>query len=117
LIVEDADDVREALKLSVGALGAEVSVARDGLQALEVVASDPPNVVLCDLQMPRMDGFEFMQRLRADASGPQPPVIAITGTGVGVGRRRTASAGFTAHLQKPVDEKDLVLAIQAALRT
>jgi signal transduction histidine kinase len=117
LIVDDADDVREALKLTVGALGAEVSEARDGLQALEVVANDPPNVVLCDLQMPRMDGFEFIKRLRADAAGPQPPVIAITGTGVGIGRRRTESAGFTAHLQKPVDEKDLVLAIQSALRT
>jgi signal transduction histidine kinase len=114
LVVEDADDVRDALRLTLEALGAEVSMARDGLEALEAVASNPPDVVLCDLQMPRMDGFEFLERLHADSSGPHPPVIAITGTGRGIRRRRSRGAGFAAHLDKPADQQALIRAIETA---
>jgi CheY-like chemotaxis protein len=114
LVVEDADDVRDALRLTLEALGAGVSVARDGLEALEAIASSPPDAVLCDLQMPRMDGFEFLERLHADAGGPHPPVIAITGPGRGMRRRRTAGAGFAAHLDKPVDQQALIRAIEMA---
>ena len=116
LVVEDDADVRDALKLTVEALGAEVSEASDGHEALEAVTRVHPNVVLCDLQMPRMDGFEFIKRLHADSVSPRLPVIAVTGTRRGMNRTRTKAAGFTAHLEKPVDVQDLILAIEAALR-
>lgn len=117
LVADDTDDVREALKLNLEALGAEVSVARDGLEALEAVARDSPDVVLCDLQMPKMNGFEFIARLQSNLHGPQPPVIAVTGTGRGAVASRTRDAGFRAHLSKPVDEQDLIQAIESALRS
>jgi two-component system CheB/CheR fusion protein len=115
LVVEDADDVRTTLKLLLESLGARVDAASDGLEGLEALASNHPDVVLCDVQMPRLDGFELVKRLRADRRGPQPPVIAITGTGIDGGRSSTAAAGFNAHLDKPVDEQDLILAIQSVL--
>lgn len=116
VVVEDDEDVRQALKLTLEGQGAEVSVAKDGYEALEAVARVNPNVVLCDLQMPRMNGFEFIKRLHADAVSPTAPVIAVTGTGKGTNRTRTKAAGFAAHLDKPVDERDLILAIEAVLR-
>jgi signal transduction histidine kinase/ActR/RegA family two-component response regulator len=115
LVVEDADEVRATLQLLLESLGAHVDAAGDGLEGLTALASKHPDVVLCDVQMPRLDGFEFVQRLHADRRGPQPPVIAMTGAGSESERSRTAAAGFTAHLEKPIDEHDLILAIESAL--
>lgn len=114
VVVEDMDDLRDSLGLMLQSLGADVSVARDGREALVAVASHRPQVVLCDLQMPIMDGFEFMRRLRAGADASQPPVIALTGTAGDPSR--TEGAGFAMRLEKPVDEQDLVRAIQSVLR-
>jgi len=114
LVVEDLDDVRDSLGLMLQSLGAEVTVARDGLDALAAVSSCPPHVVLCDLQMPRMDGFEFIKRLHAERGVSQPPVIALTGTAGDPSRAQRA--GFAARIEKPADEQDLVRAIAAVLQ-
>jgi CheY-like chemotaxis protein len=113
LIVEDMDDLRDSLALMLQSLGAEVAVARDGLEALDTVASHRPQVIQCDLQMPRMGGIEFIGRLRADPDAVQPPVIALTGTAGDP--KRTETAGFAARIDKPVDANDLVRAIIRAV--
>jgi signal transduction histidine kinase/ActR/RegA family two-component response regulator len=117
LVADDTADVRETVKLILEALGAAVSVARDGLERFEAVARDSPDVVVCDLQMPNMDGFEFIERLQSDLSGSRPPVIALTGTGRGKAASRTRDAGFRAHLSKPVDEAELIQAIESVRRS
>ena len=105
---------REALRAVLHQLGAEVLVAGDGREALEIVAETAPDLVLCDLRMPVMDGFEFVRELhRAPAS---PPVVAISGLASEADRERTREAGFEAHIKKPFDEATVAAAIAAALR-
>jgi signal transduction histidine kinase/CheY-like chemotaxis protein len=114
LIVEDSQDSREALRAILEQLGAEVLLACNGREALEVVAKTAPDLVLCDLRMPVMDGFEFVRELqRAPAS---PPVVAISGLESEADGEHTREAGFHAHIKKPFDEATVAAAIAAALR-
>jgi signal transduction histidine kinase/ActR/RegA family two-component response regulator len=114
LIVEDSQDSREALRAVLQQLGAEVLLAGNGREALEIVANTAPDLVLCDLRMPVMDGFEFVRELhRAPAS---PPVVAISGLASDADRERTRKAGFEAHIKKPFDEATVATAVAAALR-
>lgn len=113
LIVEDAEDTRETLRLMLELLGAEVSAARDGREALDVVGEARPDLVLCDLRMPRMDGFEFIRELHR--SSPRPPVVAVSAFVADADRRRTREAGFVAHIGKPFDEATIVQAVEAVI--
>jgi diguanylate cyclase len=114
LIVEDSEDSREALRAVLHQLGAQVLLAGNGREALELVAEKAPDLVLCDLRMPVMDGFEFVRELHR---GPgSPPVVAISGLASEADRERTRDAGFEAHIKKPFDEVTVAAAITAALR-
>ena len=116
LLVEDSDDTRESLRALLQLLGAEVSVARDGREALDTMKrGTKPDVVLCDLLMPRMDGFEFIRELDCRRSRVHPPVIAVSGLASEASRRRTQQAGFCGHIKKPFDEAAVVAAVDAAL--
>jgi CheY-like chemotaxis protein len=82
-------------------LGAEVLVAADGQDALNVLANEEVDVIFCDLRMPNMDGYEFIRALRHRRDGPQPPVTAISGQASSGEHRRTHAAGFDGHIDKP----------------
>lgn len=117
LIVEDMVDTREATQRLVERLGAEVLLACDGQEALEAVARASPDLVLCDLRMPRMDGFEFIEALRhGPGDGATLPVIAVSGLTTRSDREKTRKAGFQDHLSKPFDDDSLVAAVGVALR-
>jgi CheY-like chemotaxis protein len=116
LVVEDSDDTRESLRALLELLGAEVSAARDGREALDMMKRDTkPDVVLCDLLMPRMDGFEFIRELDGGPSPVHPPVVALSGLASEASRRRTQEAGFVGQIKKPFDEAAVVAAVDAAL--
>jgi signal transduction histidine kinase/CheY-like chemotaxis protein len=116
LVVEDSDDTRESLRALLQLLGAEVSAARNGREALDMMKrGTKPDVVLCDLLMPRMDGFEFMRELHGGRSSVHPPVIAVSGLASEASRQRTQEAGFVGHIKKPFDEAAVVAAVDAAL--
>ena len=83
--------------------GHEVSSAYDGPTALEAARLKRPDVVLCDIGLPRMDGLEVARRLRQDLGLKDALLVALTGYGKEVDKHRSREAGFNAHLVKPVD--------------
>ncbi|HVF58633.1 MAG TPA: hybrid sensor histidine kinase/response regulator [Thermoanaerobaculia bacterium] len=115
LFVEDMPDTREATRLMLERLGATVLLASDGREGIEVVERASPDLVLCDLRMPGMDGFEFISVLRRSTGNAEPPVIAVSGLASATDREHTRKAGFQGHVSKPFEDAALVTAIDAAL--
>jgi DNA-binding response OmpR family regulator len=94
--------------------GHDVKVVRDGEEALRVFAAFSPDVVLLDLGMPRLSGYEVARRLRAHDSAVL--LIAITGWGQSADRAKSAAAGFDHHLTKPVDSGELAKVLMPDVR-
>ncbi|HET9492054.1 MAG TPA: ATP-binding protein [Methylomirabilota bacterium] len=113
LIVEDKDDTREALRLLLESLGHRVLEAPDGPRGLELALDHQPEVVLIDLGLPGLDGYEVARALRASPAGKTALLIAVTGYGQAEDRRRSKEAGFDAHLVKPVSQSLLLSFITA----
>ncbi|MBB5607735.1 MULTISPECIES: response regulator [unclassified Janthinobacterium] len=103
LVVDDNHDAADSLLALFQMEGYAASAAYDGEQALAAVASDWPQLILMDLGMPGIDGYEAAQRIRQQAHGREVLMIALTGWGQGDARQRTAQAGFDHHVTKPVD--------------
>ncbi len=106
LVVDDNADAADLLCDILRGLGHEVRVARDGLAALAEVASFHPEVLLLDIGLPGLDGYEVAARVR-HADREQPLLVAVTGYGQASDRRRSLEAGFDHHLVKPVDPSRL----------
>lgn len=103
LVVEDHVDAAEMLRELLELSGHEVTVASSGHEALEALRRRRFDVVLCDLGIPDMSGYEVARAVRADAGLRGTSLVALTGYGQPEDRRRTAEAGFDEHLTKPVD--------------
>jgi signal transduction histidine kinase len=114
LVADDNNDAAGALALRLELAGHDVRTAQDGLEALAVARTFQPEIVLLDLGMPAMDGYETARHLRRLSWGKQARLIALTGWGQQQDRIRTAEAGFDVHLVKPVSELDLFRAIAAS---
>jgi signal transduction histidine kinase len=114
LVADDNSDAAEALALQLRLAGHDVRAAHDGVEALEVAETFAPQVVLLDLGMPRMDGYETARQIRRKWWGKSATLVALTGWGGQQDRKKTSDAGFDAHLVKPVTEFDLFQAIAAS---
>lgn len=115
LVVEDMRDTREAARLMLQRLGAVVTVAEDGREALATLATSDVDIVLCDLRMPRMDGYEFLTELHRDLDRRHPPVVAISGLASSADHQKTMAAGFEGHINKPFNETALLVEISTVL--
>ena len=109
LVVDDNVDAADSLEALLSIEGFTVAVAYDGEAALAAVRNDPPVIVLMDIGMPRMDGYEAARRIREETAGIR--LIALTGWGQDLDRRKAEAAGFNAHFVKPVDLEQLLCAI------
>jgi PAS domain S-box-containing protein len=103
LVVDDNADAAATLDLLLCSLGHETRVAHDGMQALEIAREFRPEVILLDIGMPGLDGYEVARRLRAMSHGTSFRIIAVSGWGQDADRTRAKEAGFDVHLVKPVD--------------
>jgi len=103
LVVEDNVDSAEMMAFMLKFGGHEVRVARDGMEALKVARAFRPQVVLCDIGLPKMNGYEVAAQLRAQPDFEQTRLVALTGYGQEEDLRRAREAGFDVHLVKPVD--------------
>jgi PAS domain S-box-containing protein len=103
LVVDDHADAADSLVQLLRVEGHDVRIARSGSEAVLAATSDPPEVILLDLGMPGMDGYEAARWIRANPAARNTTIIAVTGWGQEEDRRRTREAGFNHHLVKPVD--------------
>jgi CheY-like chemotaxis protein len=102
LIVEDHDGVREVMMEMVKALRGHARGARDGKEALQLLPDVRPDLILCDLQMPRLDGFGFVSGLRCTPPFHRILTVAVTGLSSPFDIAATRAAGFDGHVVKPI---------------
>jgi len=100
LVVDDDEGIRELLRLHLSSAGYEVEVVADAIAAGYRVLKAPPDLIITDVSMPHMDGFEFVAALKADASLPRIPVIFLTSVEDGDARGR--DLGAVGYVTKPV---------------
>jgi len=102
VVVEDNHDAADMLAMWLESLGHDVHVAGTGAQGVELVQRARPDVVICDIGLPDIDGVEVCRRIQDLQIVVRPILVALTGWGMEADRRRTAEAGFNFHLVKPV---------------
>jgi len=107
VVVEDNADIADGLVDWLAELGHRVAVARTGVTGVEAIHEHRPDLVLCDLGLPEMDGLEVCRRVRRFSAERQPIMVALTGWGRDDDRDRTQEAGFDLHLVKPVAPEKL----------
>jgi signal transduction histidine kinase len=112
LLADDNRDALDSLATLLQCDGHEVHTAGDGAEALEVAAQCRPDVVLLDIGMPKLDGYEVARRIRAEPWGKSAVLIALTGWGQDEDRRRSREVGFDSHLVKPLDPDALSSLLQ-----
>ena len=100
LVIDDDESMRDLLRLHLGAAGYDVEVAADAIAAGYMVLRSPPDLIITDVNMPHLDGFEFIEALRSDKTLPRIPVIFLTS--VEEGDHRGKSLGAVGYVTKPV---------------
>jgi PAS domain S-box-containing protein len=113
LVVDDNRDAADSLSMLLSARGHEVRVAYDGLEAVGAAVAFDPDVVLMDIGLPKLDGYDAARRIR-EARGKDVLLVAITGWGQDEDRRRSSAAGYDFHLTKPVDPEAITRLIDDA---
>jgi CheY-like chemotaxis protein len=108
LVVDDNIDGADTMKAMLESIGNEVQVAYDGIVAIEAAAPFLPQVVLLDIGLPKLNGYEVAQRIRKQSWGARAVLIAVSGWGQQEDKARASAAGFDHHLTKPVDLEELI---------
>jgi signal transduction histidine kinase/CheY-like chemotaxis protein len=103
LVVDDNQDSADSIAILLRTMGNEVHAAHDGLEAVDAAAEFQPDIVLLDLGLPKLNGFDAARRIREQPGGQERVLIALTGWGQEEDRRRSQEAGFDHHLTKPID--------------
>jgi two-component system, cell cycle response regulator DivK len=115
LLVEDNEDNRTIYSTVLRYLGYEVVEAVDGLQAVALARSEHPDLILMDISIPGMDGWEATRLLRQDPATQEIPIIALTAHALPDDRKRATEVGFTSYLAKPIEPNAVVAEVRRLL--
>ena len=115
LVVDDNVDSAESLALLLSMGGHEAHVAHDGAAAVDAAAQLRPDVMLLDIGLPKMDGFEVCRRVRQEPWGQKMAMVALTGFGQDRDRAESENAGFDRHMVKPIDYDALLRTLELLL--
>ncbi len=107
LVVDDNADAAEMLSLLIGAMGGEARTADSGAEGIRLASTFQPDIIILDIGMPSMDGYETCRRIRQQPFGRNVVIVALTGWGQDRDKQRAVEAGFDAHLTKPADPVQL----------
>ena len=108
LIVDDNRDAATSLAMLLEMSGNQTITAHDGVAAVETAAAFHPDVILLDIGLPGLSGYEVARRIRSEPWSERVTLVAITGWGESEDRQRSTEAGFDAHLVKPIDHAALM---------
>ena len=115
MIVDDEASLRALVRANLEVDGLDVTEAVDGVEALELMRQSPPDLVLLDIMMPRMDGIEMLEEVAADPELKDIPVILLTAKGEQEDLEKGAELGARGHITKPFDPEQMVRTVKAAL--
>ena len=116
LVVEDNPTNMELITYLLKAFGHTPLEARDGEEGIEVVHRQMPDVILCDVQMPKMDGYEVARRLKSNPALHSIPLVAVTSLAMVGDRDKILAAGFDGYITKPITPETFVAQVEAYLR-
>lgn len=115
LVVEDNAANLELVRYLLAFTGYMVSQARDGGQGIVLALQERPDLILCDLQMPVVDGYQVLAQLRQHAETADIPVVAVTAFSMPNDRQKVLTAGFNGYLSKPIEPETFVAQIEEFL--
>lgn len=115
LAVDDSRTMRDMLRLALTEAGYEVAEAVDGEEGLAALGRLRPDAVIVDINMPRLDGFGFIERVRADPLHRGLPILVLTTEGTGADKARACAAGATGWIVKPFEPAKLAAALARVL--
>ena len=117
LVADDDDDVRELVVFRLERAGYQVVTASDGQEAVQVALERPPDVCVIDVMMPKLDGYEVTERLRASPGLADVPIVLLTASVQEAAVNRGFEAGASDYIKKPFSPQELVERIAAALNS
>ena len=115
LVVEDQEDNRQILRDLLGSAGYELTEAENGEEAVAAVAKRRPDLILMDIQLPIMDGYEATRRIRTNPDLKSVPIIAVTSYALAGDEDKALAAGCNGYVTKPYSPRDLLAKVRAYL--
>ena len=115
MIVEDNEPNLELMSFLLTTFGYSVVKARDGVEGWELLNQQAPDVILCDLEMPRLNGYELTKKIKAEETFSLVPVVAVTAYAMVGDREKVMATGFDGYLTKPIDPQRFVQQVEAFL--
>jgi CheY-like chemotaxis protein len=116
LLVEDNESTIDVVQMELQAIGYDVTIARDGLEGLNLLAEQTPDVVMMDIQLPKMDGLEAIRQIRANPATRDIPILAATAKALKGDEEKCLAAGADGYIAKPFTHRQLEVAINRAIK-
>ncbi len=117
LVVDDELFVRQLIAIKLGRCGLDVIEATNGLEAIERARSESPDIILMDVMMPKMNGFEACERLKSDPETSRIPILMLTARGEQTSQEKGLALGATGYLSKPFSPQKLADLVLDILKT